>query len=70
MDHFAAKCRAVPFWIGGSHVPYFALLYDLGDDYLPRRAALRAEHLALAQQSFARGERVLGGAFADPTDTA
>jgi len=51
-------------------VPYFALLYDLVGDFLPRRAALRPEHLALAQQSFTRGEMVLGGAFFEPTDRA
>jgi uncharacterized protein len=49
---------------------YLALIYDLVDDYLERRAAFRAEHLALARAASERGELVLGGAFADPPDQA
>ncbi|HEY8146051.1 MAG TPA: YciI-like protein [Kofleriaceae bacterium] len=49
---------------------YFALTYDLVDDYLERRGAYRAEHLALARATTERGEMVLGGAFADPADQA
>jgi uncharacterized protein len=48
----------------------FALMYDLVDDYLERRAPLRDEHLALARAAVARGELRLGGAFAAPADTA
>lgn len=51
-------------------MPYFALLYDLVDDYLPRRAAFRQEHLALATAAHARGEIVMAGAFAKPADRA
>ena len=46
------------------------LLYDLVEDYLSRRAALRQEHLDLARQSLARNELVLAGALADPVDQA
>ena len=46
------------------------LFYDLVDDYLERRAALRSEHLELARQALARGELVLAGALADPVDEA
>jgi uncharacterized protein len=49
---------------------YFALMYDLVDDYLERRGAYRAEHLALARAATERGEIVLAGAFADPADQA
>lgn len=49
---------------------YFALLYHLADDYLTRRTEFREEHLRLANESSARGEMVLGGAFTDPADTA
>ncbi len=49
---------------------HFALLYDLVPDYLERRGAFRQEHLALAQQAAARGELLLGGAFAEPADGA
>lgn len=51
-------------------MPYFALIYDLVDDYLPRRAAFRQEHLGLATAARERGEIVLAGAFADPPDCA
>jgi len=44
------------------------LFYDVVEDYIERRAALRAEHLELARQSQARGEMVIGGALADPVD--
>jgi uncharacterized protein YciI len=45
-------------------------MYDLVDDYLERRAALRAEHLELGRQSQERGDLVLAGALADPIDQA
>lgn len=47
---------------------YYALLYDMVDDYIARRAAFRQEHLKLAAESHARGELLMGGAFADPAD--
>ena len=46
------------------------LSYDLVDNYLQRRAEFRVEHLGLAKASLERGELRLGGAFADPADTA
>jgi uncharacterized protein YciI len=49
---------------------YFALIYELVDDYIDRRAPLRAGHLKLANEAHARGEIVLAGAFADPPDKA
>jgi uncharacterized protein YciI len=49
---------------------FWMLIYDLVDDYLERRAALRSEHLELARAAHARGELVLAGALADPTDQA
>ena len=49
---------------------HYLLIYDLVDDYLERRAPLRAAHLAQANDAVARGELVLGGALADPADTA
>ncbi len=41
---------------------HWLLSYTLAPDYLDRRAALRAEHLALAQGATARGKLLLGGA--------
>src|SRR5438067_944117 len=49
---------------------YYALFYDVVDDYLERRAAFREEHLQLARAAHDRGELLLGGAFADPADKA
>jgi len=46
-----------------------SLLYELVDD-LPRRPALRQEHLEKARQSLNRGDLVLAGALADPVDQA
>jgi uncharacterized protein YciI len=48
---------------------YFALLYDVIDDYLQRRQPFRAEHLALAERFHRDGKLVLAGAF-DPPDGA
>lgn len=48
---------------------HFLLIYHLAPDYLERRPAFRAEHLALAQEAVARGELLLGGAL-DPADRA
>ncbi len=49
---------------------YFALFYDLPEDYIERRAAFRQEHLALARGAQERGELFLAGAFAEPADRA
>ena len=49
---------------------YYALIYDLIDDYMARRGEFREEHLKLAATSHARGELLMGGAFADPPDHA
>lgn len=49
---------------------HWLLIYTLVDDYVERRAALRDAHLALAWAASARGELMLGGALADPTDQA
>jgi uncharacterized protein YciI len=42
---------------------HWLLTYTLAPDYLERRTALRAEHLALAQGATERGELLLGGAI-------
>ena len=48
----------------------WVLIYELADDYLERRAALRPEHLGLARAAHERGELLLAGALADPYDRA
>jgi uncharacterized protein YciI len=49
---------------------YFALIYELVDDYMSRRGTFRDQHLKLAKESSDRGELAMGGAFADPPDKA
>jgi uncharacterized protein YciI len=45
---------------------YYALFYQVVDDFIARRAAFRDEHLRLAREARAGGELVLAGALADP----
>jgi len=49
---------------------HYLLFYEVVDDYVNRRAPFRSAHLALARAAVARGELVLGGAFANPPDGA
>lgn len=49
---------------------YYAMIYDLVEDYMARRGAFREEHLKMAADAHDRGELLLGGAFADPPDKA
>lgn len=49
---------------------YFALVYEVVDDYLLRRATFRDDHLRHARRAYDRGELLLAGAFADPADKA
>jgi uncharacterized protein YciI len=49
---------------------HYLLFYDYVEDAVQRRAPFREEHLGLAREAVARGELLLGGAFADPVDGA
>lgn len=49
---------------------HYLLFYEVGDDYLARRAEFREAHLDLAWKANERGELVLAGALANPTDGA
>ncbi len=49
---------------------YFALIYDVVENYVERRVPLRAQHLRHASAAQDRGELLLGGAFSDPVDRA
>ncbi|HXL21382.1 MAG TPA: YciI-like protein [Candidatus Dormibacteraeota bacterium] len=49
---------------------YFALFYEVVDDFAHRRGPYRDEHLKLARDAHARGELVLAGALAEPADGA
>ena len=46
---------------------YYALFYDVVEDYLSRRAEYREEHLRLAREAHRRGQLLLAGALTDPT---
>jgi len=45
---------------------YFALFYEVVEDFVAHRTIYRDEHLCLARESHAPGELLFGGAFADP----
>lgn len=49
---------------------YYALFYEVVDDFLARRAPFREEHLRLASQAHDRKEIVFAGALAEPADRA
>jgi uncharacterized protein YciI len=49
---------------------HYLLFYEVGDDYVCRRAEFRDAHLAKAWTASERGELVLGGALAKPVDGA
>ena len=49
---------------------YYLLIYKTVDNYVERRAPYRDEHLAYSNAAHARGELFMGGALADPPDTA
>ena len=47
---------------------HYLLFYDVVDNYAEKRAAFRKDHIAHAKAAVARGDLVLGGAFANPVD--
>jgi uncharacterized protein YciI/heme-degrading monooxygenase HmoA len=49
---------------------HYLLFYEVGEDYVSRRAEFRDAHLEKAWQAAERGELVLGGALANPVDGA
>ena len=49
---------------------HYLLFYDFVSDYLERRPLYRARHLQLAWEAQTRGELVLAGALAEPSDAA
>ena len=49
---------------------HYLLFYEAEADYAERRKAFRDAHLTYARAAVARGELVLGGAYANPTDGA
>ena len=49
---------------------HFVLIYEVGEDFVERRARFREEHLALAWKAADAGELLLAGALAEPADQA
>ena len=49
---------------------YYALFYHVVDGFVERRTAFREAHLEHARHAANRGELALGGALAEPADTA
>ena len=49
---------------------YYALFYHMVDGFVDRRLPFREAHLTHARHAAERGELVLGGALAEPADTA
>ena len=49
---------------------YYALFYHVVDGFVERRVPFREAHLAHARSAAKRGELALGGALAEPADTA
>jgi uncharacterized protein YciI len=49
---------------------HYILFYDVGNDFISRRAEFRNQHLARAREAYNRGELVLAGALANPPDGA
>jgi len=49
---------------------HYVLIYEVGPDYVARRAEFRSAHLELAWAASTRGELLLGGATGDPVDGA
>ena len=49
---------------------YYALLYEVVEDFITRRAPYRSAHLALVRAAHERGELLLAGALGTPPDGA
>jgi len=49
---------------------HYLLFYERSEDYMTRREPFREAHLRLAWEASERGELVLGGPLASPSDLA
>jgi uncharacterized protein YciI len=47
-------------------MPYFALTYDVVDDFTNKRTPFRPAHLKEVRDAHARGELIMAGALGDP----
>ena len=49
---------------------HYLLFYEVGEDYVARRAQFREPHLKKAWEAVERSELILAGALANPVDGA
>jgi len=49
---------------------YYILFYKTVEDYVEKRKPYRDEHLLRSQKAHDKGQLVMGGALADPADSA
>jgi uncharacterized protein YciI len=49
---------------------HYLMFYDVIENYVEARKPFRTAHLQYAREAMARGELILGGAFAHPVDGA
>ena len=47
-------------------MPYFALTYEVVDDFVNKRTPFRPSHLKEVREAHARGELVMAGALGEP----
>ena len=47
-------------------MPYFALTYEVIDDFVTKRAPFRPSHLKEVREAHARGELIMAGALGEP----
>jgi hypothetical protein len=47
-------------------MPYFALTYEVIDDFVNKRTPFRPSHLKEVREAHARGELILAGALGEP----
>jgi uncharacterized protein len=47
-------------------MPYFALTYDVVEDFVNKRTPFRPAHLKEVREAHARGELVMAGALGEP----
>jgi len=47
-------------------MPYFALVYEVVDDFVHKRTPFRPAHLKEVREAQARGELVMAGALGEP----
>jgi uncharacterized protein YciI len=47
-------------------MPYFALTYDVVEDFVDGRTPFRPAHIKGVREAHARGELIMAGALADP----